>query len=322
MQAPEFWRRRGALSTLLTPVAALYAAAGRMRRERTRTAKGEVPTICVGNLVAGGAGKTPLVLDLTARLQRHGRAVHCLTRGYRGRLTGPVRVDPARHDHRDVGDEALLLAEAAPSWVARDRRAGVAAAAAAGAEIVVLDDGLQNPALAYDLALVAVDGGYGFGNGLVIPAGPLREPVAEGLGRAQAVVIAGEDQTGVEATIARRLPVLRARLVPQGDIARWAGRRVVAFAGIGRPGKFFRSLEELGSEIVARYEFPDHHPYAEGEVALLLGRAANERAEPVTTLKDWVRLPPEIRANVSVLRVALAWEDEAGIEALLAPFVT
>ncbi|HLY57825.1 MAG TPA: tetraacyldisaccharide 4'-kinase [Stellaceae bacterium] len=317
MQAPEFWRRRGALSTALLPAAAGYGVVAAWRRRRTTPVKAPLPTICVGNLVAGGGGKTPLALALAERLKARGRAVHLLSRGYRGRLEGPVMVDPALHTFRDVGDEPLLLAAAAPTWVSRDRLAGATAAAAAGADLVLLDDGLQNPRLAYDLSLIAIDGGYGFGNGRLLPAGPLRERVEAGLERAAAAVVIGEDEAGVAAVIAGRLPILHARLVPQNP-APWAGRRVVAFAGIARPVKFFATLDALGAETVARFAFADHHPYAEGELMAVLARAAAASALAVTTEKDWHRLPPQIRAQVETLPVRLEWDDgEALLDQLL-----
>jgi tetraacyldisaccharide 4'-kinase len=319
MRAPEFWRRAGVLPTLLGPVSLLYQVGGRLRRSLAQPGRAPVPVICVGNRGAGGAGKTPLVLDILARLRRRGIEAHALSRGYGGSLAGPLLVDPAKHSAAEVGDEPLLLASAGPAWIARDRVAGVRAAAAAGAALVVLDDGMQNPALVYDLTLIAVDGGYGFGNGRAIPAGPLRETVADGVARAQAAVLIGEDASGAAAAIGSGLPVLAASLNPLGDPAVWRGRRVVAFAGIGRPGKFFATLEGLGADIVARYDFADHHPYAAEEVTLLLARAAAGDALAVTTEKDWVRVPAPFRPQIEVLRVALGWTDGgAAIDALLA----
>jgi tetraacyldisaccharide 4'-kinase len=216
-----------------------------------------------------------------------------------------------------VGDEALLLARAAPTWVARDRVAAGRAAIAAGADILVMDDGFQNPRLAYDLALLVIDGGYGFGNGRVMPAGPLREPVTEGLGRADAVVLMGDDSLGTGALLGTRKPVLRARLAPAVGADRLAGRRVVAFAGIGRPKKFFATLRSLGAEVVEARAFSDHHPYRPTEIEAILAHAEAADAVPVTTEKDAVRLPAAARARIDVLAVTVAWDDPAGPEALL-----
>src|SRR5690242_5245426 len=237
---PEFWAHRGLLSTVLEPAAWVYGQAAAARQRWTTPWRAPVPVICVGNLVAGGAGKTPVALSLAQRLAKRGRRVHILSRGYGGRSPGPLAVDPARHTAADVGDEPLLLAEVAPTWVARDRVAGAKAAIAAGAELLLLDDGFQNPTFAKDLSLVVVDGGYGLGNGRVLPAGPLREPLPRGLARADAIVLMGEDSAGV-APITAEKPLCRARLVPEnpGEVA---GRTVVAFAGIGRPEKFFATV--------------------------------------------------------------------------------
>jgi tetraacyldisaccharide 4'-kinase len=311
VRAPEFWRTANPISTALLPAAALYDAAGRWRRAGAVPFRASVPVVCVGNLVAGGAGKTPLALHLAERLGSTGVEPSLLTRGYGGRLAGPVAVDPERHDFRAVGDEPLLLARHAATWVARDRAAGAAAAVAAGAQAIVMDDGLQNPGLAHDLAVIAIDGGYGFGNGRVIPAGPLRERLEVGLARVQAAILIGEDETEIAATLGGAVPLIRARLVPSGDAAEWQGRRVLAFAGIGRPTKFFATLEGLGAELAGIFAFADHHPYEEAEVMALVARAAAASALPVTTEKDWVRLPQALRAHVQALPVRLAVTDGA-----------
>ena len=319
MRAPEFWRGDGGklaglAGGLLAPLGTAWDAAGRLRRAVARPYRAAVPVICVGNLVAGGAGKTPVVLSL-ALLLMPDHAVQIVTRGHDGRLGGPVRVDPARHDAGAVGDEALLLAAQAPCWVARDRAAGVCEAAADGATVILLDDGFQNPSVAKDLSLVVVDADYGFGNGKVIPAGPLREAVAAGLARADAIVLVGDGAMPPAVRECGR-PVLRATLEPAGG-ERFAGKRVVAFAGIGRPEKFFALLRRLGAEIVAAHPFADHHPFAEAEIARLRREAERAGARLVTTAKDWVRLPPSWRAGIDVLEVAIAWRDPAAVARLL-----
>jgi tetraacyldisaccharide 4'-kinase len=317
MRAPEFWERNGSpLSALLQPAAAAYALAGRWRRATARPWRAPVPVLCVGALTVGGAGKTPTALTLAAALQAHGVAPHFLTRGYGGTAAGPLQVDPAAHDAALVGDEALLLAEAAPCWLSRDRVAGARAAVAAGAGAIVMDDGFQNPSLAKDLSLLVVDGSHGFGNGRVLPAGPLREPIADGLARADAVALIGTDETGVTARLGR-CPVLRARLAPGPDAAELAGRRVLAFAGIGRPTKFFATLRSLGAELAEQRAFPDHHRYSAAEIDSLLRRAEQLEAIPVTTAKVAVRLPREARPAVRVLPVQLRWDDTHAFDALL-----
>ncbi len=315
MRAPDFWfRPGGVLPLLLAPLGGIVATitARRMGRPGWRA---PVPVICCGNAGVGGAGKTTLALDLGRRLAGRGVAVHFLTRGYGGRARGMLRVDPGTHDAALTGDEALLLASVAPCWVAADRAAGARAAVAAGAEAIVMDDGLQNPALSQDCALLVIDGEVGFGNGRVLPAGPLREPAAAAAARCRAAVLIGEDRAGAAAALPSWLPVLHVRLVP-GDVG-LAGLRVLAFAGIARPAKFFASLEQAGATVVERIGFPDHHRFAADEIASLIATAARRGAVPVTTAKDWVRLPGLARDQVRVLPVSLAWEAPDAIDELL-----
>ena len=276
-----------------------------------------LPVICCGNATAGGAGKTTVALDLGQRLQARGLAAHFLLRGYGGKLKGPARVDPTTHDSRAVGDEALLLADLCPTWVSADRAAGGTAAQAAGAQAIIMDDGLQNPTLEKTLSLLIIDGSYGFGNGRVIPAGPLREPVFAAAKRCQAAVLIGEDETGALAQLPADLPVLRARLVPGPEAAALAGKPVVAFCGIANPRKFFSTLQEAGAVLAARHPFADHYPFDDQEIRDLLAEAEKLRATPVTTRKDIVRIPPALRAGIQVVSIALAWDEPAAIEALL-----
>jgi tetraacyldisaccharide 4'-kinase len=328
MRAPEFWDRRdgGLAAAVLAPVGRLYGLAVQARFALARPERAGVPVLCAGNLVAGGAGKTPVALSLGARLQGLGVAVHFLLRGYGGTAAGPWSVDPDRDTAKKVGDEALLLARVAPTWIAADRVAGARAAVAAGACALVMDDGFQNPSLVKDVSLIVVDGAYGFGNGRVMPAGPLREPLARGLARADAVVIVGEDRPEARARIVAAgfaaLPVLGARLVPGPEAQALAGRKVVAFAGIGRPAKFFATLRGIGAEVVAVHAFPDHHGFSPRELEHLKREAHNADAVLVTTAKDAVRLPEPMRKAIQVLTITLAWDDEAALDAVLKPIMT
>ena len=312
MQAPEFWQRDGVVPRLLMPAAAVWRAGAAVRQRFTVPSRVGAPTICVGNAVAGGAGKTPVALAIAKALAARGAAPHFLTRGYGGSERGPLRVDPSVHDAGQVGDEALLLAAAAPAWIARNRAAGARAAAARGAGIVVMDDGLQNFGIAKDYALLVVDGGFGFGNGRIMPAGPLREPLRTVMQRVNAVVIVGEDRRNLGKDL--RPPVLAARFVPLPGSESIAGRPVVAFAGIGRPEKFFETLAGMDCDLVSVRRFPDHHAYTADDVMRCVEAAAAAGAVAVTTEKDAVRLPPEARNMVEVLRVGLEWQSPAAFD--------
>ena len=324
MQAPDFWRHDGALARLLTPLGLAYQLAGTARRAVTTPWRAPVPVICVGNLVAGGAGKTPVVLSLLALLKARGLKPAALTRGYGGNATGPLQVDPARHTAAKVGDEALLLAAAATTWVARDRVDGAREAIDEGAEVLVMDDGFQNPSLQKNLSLLVIDTAYGLGNGRVMPAGPLRETADSGFARADAVVLIGESdigETGKNLLVHRDRdrPLLKARLVPRDAAlaASLKGRRVVAFAGIGRPQKFFDSLKALGAEIVGWETFADHRPYDDATLARLRAAARATDAQLITTAKDAARIGAAAPPDLAVLDVELVWEDKESLLRLL-----
>ena len=311
MRPPRFWQADAnhPAARLLAPLGWAYGRAAGNRMDRPGV-RGECPVLCLGNFTLGGAGKTPSAIALAALLRGLGRTPAFLSRGYGGRLPGPVLVDPSRHGWRDVGDEPLLLARHAPTVVARDRVVGARLCVAKGADVVVMDDGLQNPTLAKDLALAVVDAGVGVGNGLCVPAGPLRAPLARQWPHVGGLVLIGEGPAGAAVAVqaqARGLPVHRARLVPEG--AAVAGRRVLAFAGIGRPEKFFASLGEAGAELAATRSFPDHHPYRDADLARLAAEADRLGSDLATTEKDRVRLPEAFAARVRVLPVRLAFAD-------------
>ena len=318
MRAPEFWTHDSWLSRLLIPLSALWQWGAEYRQSGVETYRASMPVICVGNIMAGGTGKTPVVLALAKRFQAWGKNVHLLTRGYGGRLPGPEQVDPRTHTATEVGDEALLLAQVAPTWVSRWRPDGAAAASKKRADLLIMDDGFQNFTLAKDLSLVVVDGAMGFGNGRIMPAGPCREPIEAGLARADAIIIIGDDAKGV-AQMVGGLPVLRAILRPDPDASTaLAGKRVLAFAGIGRPQKFFAMLEtEIKAILVDAISFADHHPYQEGEIETLVTQAKLLDAQPVTTRKDWVRLPPAYQAQIQMVDVTLEFQNEVMLHSVL-----
>jgi len=309
MRAPDFWRRPNAVARLLAPLGALYGASVAFKARYAKAFDPGLPVICVGNLTAGGSGKTPVAIAIADMLRAKGHKPFFLTRGYGGSERGPALASRA-HSAAVMGDEALLLARAAPTIVARDRAAGARLAKEKGATVLVMDDGHQNFSLRKNLSLVVVDAETGFGNGFQIPAGPLREPVAQGLARADAVVLVGDGQPQLDRF---RGPVLRAHLLADGGA--FAGKPVFAFAGIGRPEKFTASLHEAGAAVIGSCFFADHHPYTEDDILEL--RAVAGEAMLVTTEKDFVRLSTQSREGIRVLKVAAVFDDRGAMERLL-----
>ena len=324
MRPPEFWKadvkgRDAAhmLRALLTPVAWVYAEVAAHRLRTTISRHAPVPVICIGNLTVGGAGKTPISRAIRAKFGGH---AHTLSRGYGGRAIGPLRVTPDM-ESVEVGDEPLLHARDGAAWISRDRFAGACAAAQAGAHVIIMDDGFQNPALAKDLCIVAVDPAYGVGNGQVFPAGPLRERLNAGLARADAIVMlhntwSADTPEQPEWLSGFRKPILQAQVSPIGDAPTGP---LVAFAGLARPEKFFDTLEAVNADLEETVPYPDHHPYSEDDLNWLTQLASERGAKLITTEKDAARLSPEWRERVAVLPVAARFADEAALDALLAP---
>jgi tetraacyldisaccharide 4'-kinase len=320
MSSPKFWRRDASIimPALLAPAAGLYRLGFLARQAGAKPHRARVPVICVGAATVGGAGKTPLTFALAQRLRQQGRRVHIVTRGYGGNEHGPMRVDPARHLATEVGDETLVLTQSSPVWVARNRAAGTVAASQDGAELVLLDDGLQNTTITRDFSILTIDGISGFGNGWQLPAGPLREPVAKAAARCQLAVVIGPDEAGVASRLPAGLPLLKARIEPTHP-QNVKGRRWFAFCGLGAPQKFRRTIEEMGLDLAGWREFPDHHRYSEKELDRLRADAGSLKAGLLTTRKDWVRVHPEFRPGLTPLDILLRFEDEEALDRLLKP---
>lgn len=316
MRAPEFWtqndwRARAARAALM-PLGWLYGAAVAIKAKRAKPFACGAPVICVGNISAGGTGKTPIAIAIAKALSAHGKNPFFLSRGHGGKLAGPIMVE-AGHRARDVGDEPLLLAAAGPTVVSRNRAEGARLALAQGADAIVMDDGHQNFTLAKDVSLVVVDASQGFGNGLALPAGPLRESVRQGLARADAVILIGDGAVDLQGF---KGPILHAS-IHAAAAPEFRNARVIGFAGIGRPEKFFRSLAEAGAEIVAERRFPDHHVYAAAEIARLKSLARSKQARLVTTEKDYVRLSEDERGGIDILPIEARFDDTAQLDRVL-----
>jgi tetraacyldisaccharide 4'-kinase len=327
LEAPFWWyRRKGALASALAPVGRLYGRLVEARAARVEPYRSPLPVICIGNLTAGGGGKTPTAIAVAALLAELGARPAFLTRGYGGASEGPVLVAKGQ-SAEEVGDEPLLLVEVAPTMVAADRAAGAAALEAAEADIIVMDDGFQNPSLIKDLSLVVVDAAAGIGNGLIMPAGPLRAPLEAQMARADALIVIGDGSKAaplVDTFTGQGKPVLKARMVPRQD-RRWLGvLPVIGFAGIARPEKFFATLRNNGARLIDTRSFPDHHRYRERDARRLLKAAKEQNAMLVTTEKDFVRLADEEDAALGELKhrcrpfpIAVEFDDAAAVKALL-----
>jgi tetraacyldisaccharide 4'-kinase len=322
MREPAFWHRPWSwISLLLTPLGALYGFIAGQRMRRTGLDAG-VPVLCIGNYHVGGAGKTPTVLALTRLLREMGETPVVLSRGYGGALQGPIRVDLARHGADDVGDEPLMLAGTVAVVVARDRIAGVALARSLAASVILMDDGFQNPAVAKDASLIVIDSDRGLGNGFVLPAGPLRAPLHQQLARTDALIVVGDGAAAaaVAAAIAAQgKPVLSAQLRPDAaSVEALRGKRVLGFAGIGDPARFFRTLRANGIEVVGERSFADHHPFSQSEIETLIAEAKRDGLTPVTTEKDLARLRraaglPRWAEAIVPFAVTLEFDDAAAL---------
>lgn len=305
MKTPTYWKNKNIISLLLWPFGCLYGLATATRLLLKTPHKVDAKVICVGNLTAGGTGKTPVSISLAKILQQNGQNPYFVSRGYGGKLKG-LQVMPDIHNAADVGDEPLLLAGQAPVIINPDRYAGALLAEQEGANYIIMDDGFQNPSLYKDISFVVIDGNIGLGNGFCIPAGPLREFKDLGLHRASAIMLIGEDTHDLAASFGK-LPVFKGRIKPVSPSP--LTYDVVAFAGIGRPAKFYQSLSGCGFNIVETRDFPDHHFYTEDELNQLIALGKQHKAPVYTTAKDFVKIPPRLQSKFKVLEIAIEWEN-------------
>jgi len=303
MKTPQFWQYHSWQAILLTPLSWIYGAITQWRLRSHVPYRSKAKVICIGNITAGGVGKTPVAMAMAEKYVQAGKKVFFVTRGYKGKLKNIV-VDLEKHTAEETGDEARLLATVAPVIIAPQRDIGAKMAEKLGAEIIIMDDGFQNPNLYKDESWLVFDGTIGIGNGKIIPAGPLRETLANGQKRAQCILIMGEDKTGLAKQC--RLPVYSGRLVAEPFDLK--SKRVLAFAGIGHPDKFYQTLCDLGYEVVESHDFADHYAYTATDIDMLWQKAQTKGLALVTTEKDFVKLSTEDQKRVSVLKVRAVWK--------------
>lgn len=313
MKTPNYWKDKNIYSYLLSPFGWLYQCATLLNMTLKQPQKVDKPVICIGNLTAGGTGKTPVSISFANLLKELGKNPFFVSRGYGGKLHNVV-VDENKHSPQEVGDEPLLLARQAPVVVNPNRFEGAKLAIKNGADVIVMDDGFQNPTLKKDLSFLVFDGEFGYGNGMCIPAGPLRESLSSGLKRAQAIIIIGEDKHNLGNKF-KDFPVFKGHIVPQ--ISTPEKEPIIAFAGIGRPEKFYTSLRLCGFKVYQTIDFPDHHQYTKDELLSLIEKAKQNKCVLYTTSKDFVKIPAELRNNFKVLEITIQWEDEENLKQFL-----
>ena len=294
-KSPDFWKNRGLKSTIFIPISKIYQRISNIRNKLIKPYKASIPVICVGNATLGGSGKTPFVILLVELLKHYGKNPYIISRGYKGKLRENILVSN-QHSAKEVGDEPLLLAKYAPCIIGKNRRKSAQMAANMGADVIIMDDGLQNPSLAKNLCFLMIDGGYGFGNNRVFPAGSLREPLPNALAKVQASVLVGKDECAILHQLPKHLPLIRVQMKITAD-----AQKVVAFCGIARPQKFYDSLQQANFNITQTFDFADHHHFTETELQKIKQAALSQNCIIVTTEKDYVRLSPEWQQQITAI---------------------
>lgn len=313
MKTPTFWKDKNLISTLLLPLGWGYSAATALRMKLHPAQRVKIPVICIGNITAGGTGKTPTAVTIAKLLQKHGKKPFFVSRGYGGTLQGVLLRKDGPFVAKEVGDEPLILAQTAPVAIHPNRFNAALIAMHHGADCIIMDDGFQNPTLYKDISLLVIDGGFGLGNMRPVPSGPLREDLTAGLSRASAVLIIGEDKTDIESKI-KSLPIIKAQIQP--IMPHIGNKNIIAFAGIGRPEKFYTSLRDCGFKLINAHDFPDHHFYSQNELEKIIKEAKEKGAEIYTTSKDMVKIPPELKHYFKVLEIEIKFADNKIIEIL------
>ncbi len=307
MKTPRFWKSKNLISTTLLPLGWIYSGLTAARLKFKKSGKVNIPVICLGNITAGGSGKTPTAVTLAKLLQKKGYHPYFVSRGYGGKLSDIILTKDSTYTAAEVGDEPLILSRTAPVSINPDRYQAALKAQEQGADIIIMDDGFQNPSLKKDISILIIDGGFGFGNLRPLPAGPLRENLQSGLKRANAALIIGADKTNCAQEM-KNLPLFYGKIKEIEPPTK--PTNVIAFAGIGRPAKFYQSLENCGINIISRHDFPDHHFYTEKELRSLLNEAQEKKAELYTTAKDIVKIPLPLRPKFKVLEIEIEIEKE------------
>ncbi len=313
MKTPNYWKDKNLYSYILSPLGSIYQLATAINLALKKTKSVDKKVICIGNLTAGGTGKTPVAISIAKILKQMGKKPFFVSRGYGGILKN-IMVDKNKHSAKEVGDEPLLLSAQAPVAINPNRYEGAKLAIANGADIIIMDDGFQNPTLKKDLSFLVFDGNFGYGNGKCIPAGPLRESLKHGLKRAQAIMIIGEDKHNLTEEF-KNLPIFKGQIAPIID--KVPSKPVIAFAGIGRPEKFYTSLRICGFKIYQTEDYPDHHQYSRDELQKLIKKAEQNNCLLYTTTKDYVKIPPDLAKYFHVLEIAIQWEDEEKLKDFL-----